>query len=77
MATFRAGKLGRKKNGRFQSIAVKSKTGNFFRLLQNKKSSDNLDDAKVSFQSESEGETALSGRRVVRGVELGLLSIFS
>ena len=72
-----AGKLARKKNGRFQSTAVKSKTRNFFRLLQNKKSTDSLDDAKVSFQSESESETALSGRRVVRGVELGLLSVFS
>ena len=30
MATdFRAGKLARKKNGRFQSTSVKSKTGNF------------------------------------------------
>ena len=29
MATFRAGKLARKKNGRFQSTAVKSKTGNY------------------------------------------------
>ena len=29
MANFRAGKLARKKNGRFQSTAVKSKTGNF------------------------------------------------
>ena len=28
MATFRAGKLARRKNGRFQSTAVKSKTGN-------------------------------------------------
>ena len=54
MATFRAGKLARKKNGRFKSTAVKSKTGNFFRLLQNKKSS----------------ETALSGRRVDEGSSL-------
>ena len=29
MATFRGGKLARKKNGRFQSTAVKSKTRNF------------------------------------------------
>ena len=29
MATFHAGKLARKKNGRFQSTAVKSKTRNF------------------------------------------------
>ena len=29
MANFRAGKLARKKNGRFQSTAVKSKTGSY------------------------------------------------
>ena len=29
MATFRAGKIARKKNGRFQSTAAKSKTRNF------------------------------------------------
>ena len=29
MTNFRAGKIARKKNGRFQSTAVKSKTGNF------------------------------------------------
>ena len=29
MANFHAGKLARKKNGRFKSTAVKSKTGNF------------------------------------------------
>ena len=72
MATFRAGKIARKKNGRFQSTAVKSKEQNkkLFRLSQNKKSSDSLDDAKVSFQSESESETPLSGRRVVEGPSL-------
>ena len=77
MVTFRAGKLARKKKGRFQSTAVKSNTGNLFRLSQKKKSSDSLDDAKVLFQSESESETALSRRRVVPGVDLGLLSVFS
>ena len=71
MASFRAGKLARKKNGRFQSTAVKSRTEN---LLDSgkRKSSDSLADAiKVSFQFEGESETLLSGRRVV---ELGLLS---
>ena len=41
-----------------------------FGLSQNKKSSDSLDDAKVSFQSDSESETTLSGRRVVEGSSL-------
>ena len=71
MPTFRAGKLARKKNGRFQSTAVKSRTENFLDSRK-RKSSDSLADAiKVSFQSECESETVLSGRRVV---ELGLLS---
>ena len=71
MASFRAGKLARKKNDRFQSTAVKSRTEN---LLDSgkRKSSDSLADViKVSFQFEGESETVLSGRRVV---ELGLLS---
>ena len=71
MATFRAGKLARKKKGRFQSTTVKSRTENFLDSRK-RKSSDGLGDAtKVSFQSECESETVLSGRRVV---ELGLLS---
>ena len=71
MATFRAGKLSRKKNGRFLSTAVKSRAENLLDSRK-RKSSDILSDAiKVSFQSECESETALSGRRVV---ELGLLS---
>ena len=71
MATFRAGRLARKKNGRFQSTAVKSRTENLLDSLK-RKSSDSLADAiKVSFQSECESETVLSGRRVV---EVGLLS---
>ena len=71
MATFRARKLARKKNGRFQSTAVKSRTENLLDSRK-RKSSDSLADAiKVSFQSECESETVLSGRRVV---ELGLLS---
>ena len=50
MATFPSGNLGRKKkNGRFQSTAVKSKTRNLLRLSQNKKSSDSFDDAKEHF----------------------------
>ena len=68
MATFRAGKLTRKKNGRFQSTAVKSRTEN----SRKRKSSDSLADAiKVSFQSACKSETVLSGRRVV---EFSLLS---
>ena len=39
MATFRAGKLARKKNGRFQSTAVKSKTRN---LLDSRKTKSRL-----------------------------------
>ena len=71
MATFRAGKLARKKNGRFQSTAVKSRTENLLDSRK-RKSSDSLADAiKVSFQSECESGTVLSGRPVV---ELGLLS---
>ena len=66
MANFRTGKLARKKNGRFHA-QQKTKTGNYL-LSQNKTSSDSLDDAKVSFQSES--ETALSGRHVVEGSRL-------
>ena len=71
MATFRAGKLARKKNDDFQSTAVKSRTENVLDSRK-RKSSDSLADAiKASFQSECESETMLSGRRVV---ELGLLS---
>ena len=52
MATFRAGKLARKKNGRFLSTAVKSRTENLLDSRK-RKSSDSLADAiKVSFQSE-------------------------
>ena len=71
MATFRAGKLARKKNGHFQSTTVKSRTENVL-YVRKRKSTDSLADAiKVSFQSQCESETVLSGRRVV---ELGLLS---
>ena len=71
MATFRAGKLARKKNGRFQSTAVKSRTENLLDSRK-RKSSDSLADAiKVSFQFECESETVLTGKRVV---ELGFLS---
>ena len=71
MATFRAGKLARKKNGRFQSIAVKSRTENLLDSRKRKSSDSPADAIKVSFQFESESETVLSGKRVV---ELGLLS---
>ena len=71
MATFHVEKFARKKNGRFQSTAVKSRTENLVDSRK-RKSSDSLTDAiKVSFQFECESETVLSGRRVV---ELGLLS---
>ena len=71
MATFRAGKLARKKKGHFQSTAVKSRTENVL-YSRKRKSTDSLADAiKVSFQSQCESETVLSGRCVV---ELGLLS---
>ena len=71
MATFHAEKLTRKKNGPFQSTAVKSRMENFLdsRELE---SSDSLADAiRVTFQSECKSETVLSGRRVV---EFRLLS---
>ena len=64
------GKLARKKNGSFQSKAVTRKTRNILDSRKKKKSSDSLDDAKVSFQSKSESKTALSGRRVVEGSSL-------
>lgn len=71
MVTFLAGKLARKKNGRFQSRAVKSRTENVLDSRK-RKSSDSLADAiKVPFQFECESETVLSGSCVV---ELGLLS---
>ena len=71
MATFRTGKLARKKNGHFQSTTVKSRTENVL-YFRKRKSTDSLADAiKVSFQSQCESETVLSGRRVV---ELDLLS---
>ena len=73
MANLRAGTLARKKNGRFPSTAVKRKP-------QDETSSDSLDDAKLSCQSESESKTALwpaIGEAFCRGVELGLLSVDS
>ena len=55
----------------FSEHSSKSRTENFLDSRK-RKSSDSLADAvKVSFQSEGESETLLSGRRVV---ELGLLS---
>ena len=36
MANFRAGKLAREKNGRFQSTTVKSKTGNYLNSRKTK-----------------------------------------
>ena len=71
MASFRAGKLARKMNGRFQSTAVKSRTENVLDSRKRKSSDSRADAIKVSFQSECESETVLSGRRVV---EFGLLS---
>ena len=75
MATFknselRAEKLTRKKDGGFQSNAVKRRTENVLDSRK-RKSSYSLADAKVSFESESESGTALSGRRVAA---FGLLS---
>ena len=71
MATFDAGKLVRKKNGLFQSTAVKSRTENFLDSRKRKSSDSLADTLKVSFHSEWESETVLSERSVV---ELGLLS---
>ena len=70
IANFRAGKLARKKDGRFQSTEVKTRTENFLDSRK-RKSSDSLADAKCHSSSESESETALSGRRFA---EFGLLS---
>ena len=71
MTTFRAGKLARKMNGRFQSTAVRSRTENFLDSRKRKSSDSRADAIKVSFQSECESDTVLWGKRVV---ELGLLS---
>ena len=71
MTTFRVGNLARKMNGRFQSTAVKSRTENFLDSRKRKSSDSHADAIKVSFQSECDSDTVLSGRRVV---ELGLLS---
>jgi len=65
------GKLARKRNGGFQSTAVKSRTENFLDSRKRKLSDSLSDDVKVSFKSECESETVLSGRRFV---EFGLLS---
>ena len=65
MTTFRAGKLARKMNGRFQSTAVKRRTENFLDSRKRKSSDSRADAIKVSFQSEYESDTVLSGRRVV------------
>ena len=71
LATFQNPNLARKKNGRFQSTAVKSRTENLLHSRK-RKSSDSLANAiKVSFQFECESETMLSRKHVV---ELGLLS---
>ena len=71
MVTFRAGKLARKENGRFQSTAIKSKTRNF---LDSRKTKSRVIALmmliKRTFQSDSESETALLGRRVVEGSSL-------
>ncbi|XP_044167665.1 uncharacterized protein LOC114976984 [Acropora millepora] len=71
MATFREGKLARKRNGRFQSKAGKSRTEKFLDSRKRKSSDGLANTIKLSLQSECESETVLSGRRVV---ELGLLS---
>jgi len=71
MAIFCAGKLARKKNGHFQITAVKSRMKNVLDSRKRKSSGSLADAIKVSFQSECESETVLSGRRVV---EIGLLS---
>ena len=71
MTIFRAGKLARKMNGRFQSAAVKSRTENFLDSRKRKSSDSRAGAIKVSFQSECESDTVLSGRRVV---DSGLLS---
>ena len=65
------GKLARKRNGRFQSTAVKSRTETFLDYRKRKLSDSLADAIKVSFRSYCESETVLSGRRFV---ELGLLS---
>ena len=70
MASFRAGKLTRKMNGRFQSTAVKSRTENVLDSRKRKSSDSRADAIKVSFQFECECDTVLSGRLVV---EFGLL----
>ena len=61
MATFRAGKLDRKKNGRFQSTGVKSRTENFLDSRKIK-SSDSLADAiKCHFSLSSKARPCYRG----------------
>ena len=69
--TFRARNPARQKNGRSQSTAGKRRTEKFLDSRKRKSSDGHADTIKVSFQSECESKTVLSGRRVV---ELGLLS---
>ena len=71
MTIFRAGKLARKMNGRFQSAAVTSRTENFLASRKRKSIDSRADAIKVSFQSECESDNVLSGRRLV---DRGLLS---
>ena len=67
MPTFRAGKLARKKNGRFLSTVVKNKRRNF---LDSTKS-------RALMMLKCHCSTKVKVRRVVVWVELGLISVFS
>ena len=52
-------------NGRFQSRAGKSRTENLLDSRKGNPSDSRADAIKVSFQSECESDTVLSGRRVI------------
>ena len=68
MTTFRAGKLARNMNGRFQSTAVKNRTENFLDSRKGKSINSRADAIKVSFQSECESDTVLSGSLLLGSV---------
>ena len=73
MGNFRAGKLATKKNGRFQSTAVKSKTGNFLDSRKTKGRVIALMTLKCHFSPRVKVKPRYDP--CCRGVELGLLSV--
>ena len=80
MANLRAGTLARKKNGRFQSTAVKTKRGIFLdsRKTKSRVIASMMLNCHVSPRVKVKPRyDRLSGEAFCRGVELGLLSVSS